>query len=160
MYVQRSNSNFLVYLWREDNQRTWRKTLRALNGGRNNNKLDALMRPGLVMGPTPHLWEASTFTSASSFLLHSSVYLCVKAFQLGHSSCTIETDSICFSGVGIITRKGEVVGGVLRAIICHQLFSSSYSEPDLKEGLSGSPSPPYGQKFYKLKGRHYFIPAP
>ena len=51
-------------LWREENWRTRRKTLRA--GTRTNNKLNPHVTPDPEIGPKRQRWEASALTSAPS----------------------------------------------------------------------------------------------
>jgi len=52
----------MLVLWREENRRTWRKTLGART--RTNNKLNPLMTPSPGIEPGPHSWEASTIATA------------------------------------------------------------------------------------------------
>jgi len=47
-------------LRREENRRTWRKTLGAR--ARTNNKLNPYMAPGPGIEPRTHWWEASPLT--------------------------------------------------------------------------------------------------
>ena len=54
------------FLWREENRRTRRKTLRA--GTRTNNKLNPHVTPGPGIEPGPQWWEASALTTAPSLL--------------------------------------------------------------------------------------------
>ena len=54
------------FLWREENRRTRRKTLRA--GTRTNNKLNPHVTPGPGIEPRPQRWEASALTTAPSLL--------------------------------------------------------------------------------------------
>jgi len=56
-------------LWREENQRTWRKTLGART--RTNNKLNPLMTLGLGFEHGRHWWEANAITTAPPLLLVS-----------------------------------------------------------------------------------------
>ena len=49
---------FLLFLWREENQSTPRKTLGA--GKRANNKLNPHMMPSPGFKPGPHWWETSS----------------------------------------------------------------------------------------------------
>ena len=52
------------FLWREENQRTLRKTLRT--GPRTNNNLNPHVTPGPGIEPRPQCWEASGPTTAPS----------------------------------------------------------------------------------------------
>ena len=54
------------FFWREENQRTWRKTVGARE--RTNNKLNPHVTPGWGIKPGPHWWEASEITTAPSLL--------------------------------------------------------------------------------------------
>ena len=66
--MRRSNWNLdCWFLWREENRRTRRKTLRA--GMRTNNKLNPHMTPDLGIEPGSYWWEVSALPSAPS--LHS-----------------------------------------------------------------------------------------
>ena len=56
------------FLWREENRRTRRKTLRART--RTNNKLNPRMTQRPRIEPGPHWWQASALTTAP-FLHHS-----------------------------------------------------------------------------------------
>ncbi len=55
-----------VCLWREENPRTWRKTLGTRT--RTNNQLFPHMTPSLGIEPGPHWWEASALTTVPSML--------------------------------------------------------------------------------------------
>ena len=54
------------FLWREENQRTRRKTLRART--RTNDKLNPHMTLGPGNKPRPHWWKATALTTAPSLL--------------------------------------------------------------------------------------------
>ena len=54
------------FLRREENRRTWRKTLGART--RTNNKLNPHMTQGLGIKPGPYRWQASALTTAPSLL--------------------------------------------------------------------------------------------
>ena len=56
----------IEFLWREENRRTRRKTLRARM--RTNNKLNPHMTPGPAIEPGTHWWEVSALTTAPSLL--------------------------------------------------------------------------------------------
>ena len=55
-----------LFLWREENRRTQRKTLGART--RTNNKLNPHMTPGPGIEPRPRWWKASALTTAPSLL--------------------------------------------------------------------------------------------
>jgi len=56
----------LIFLWREENQKTHRKALGART--RTNIKLNPFMALGLGFEHGPHWWEASATTTAPSLL--------------------------------------------------------------------------------------------
>ena len=55
------------FLWREENQRTQKKTLGA--GMRTNNKLNPHVMPGTGVKPRPQWWKASSLTTAPSLVV-------------------------------------------------------------------------------------------
>ena len=63
-----------MFLWREENWRTWRKTLGART--RTNNKLNPCMTAAPRIEPGSHWWEVSALTTAVPFLLPRSHSLC------------------------------------------------------------------------------------